>query len=94
MHPENFREFEDRMEYTLDDIHYVEEFLCVKCPECGETTMRVLTNHSDTYYVHVRDGTNHESYCSTKRGEENIPDALLYTPYEGTLVISLVDAIW
>jgi hypothetical protein len=94
MHPERYREFPDRLEYELDGEHFLEEFLSVECPLCGEITLRVVTNYRVTYYVHVRDGTNFEDYCQANRGSESIPEPILYTPFEGSSVISLVEAIW
>ena len=94
MEYESYREFDDRIEFDLEGKHLLEEFLCVSCPECGETTMRILTSYIVTYYVHVIDGTNHESYCQVERGSDLIPDALLYTPYEGVPVISITEGLW
>lgn len=94
MHPEKFRDFGDRLEYELDDEHFLEEFIYVECPLCGETTLRVVTNHRVTYYVHVKDGTNFENYCQANRGTESIPEPILYMPYDGKSVISLVEALW
>ncbi len=91
---QNSREFEDRMEYDVDGEHFLDEFLCVNCPECGQTTDRVVTSYSVTYYIHIVDDPNHESYCEVKRGKDLIPDALLFVPYEGVSVISLTEGLW
>ncbi|KKM25865.1 hypothetical protein LCGC14_1590740 [marine sediment metagenome] len=94
MKPENYRELSDRLEYTLAGEYFVEEFICVDCPLCGETTLRVVTSYQLTHYVHVRHGTNQEDYCTVERGEAIIPRALLYMPHEGVSVISLVEGLW
>ncbi len=94
MKPENYREFPDRLEYTLGGEHFVEEFISIECPECGETTLRIVTSYALTHYVHVRHGTNQEDYCTVKRGEDTIPSGVLFTLYEGTRVISLAEGVW
>jgi hypothetical protein len=90
----DYREFSDRIEFVMDGVRYVEEDLCVKCPECGEPTSRIVTSYNETAYVHVIEKNNHESYCMINRGMEVIPDPMLFTIYEGARVISLVEALW
>ncbi len=94
MQPENYREFVDRLEYTLGGEHFVEEFITVECPLCTETTLRVVTSRSLTHYVHVRHGTNQEDYCTVERGEDTIPDGLMFMQHEGALVVSLLEGMW
>ena len=89
-----YRELSDRLEYTLDDEFYLEELISIECPECGETTLRIVTTYELTHYVHINDGTNQEDYCTIYRGQDFIPDALLYVPYEGTSVISITEGMW
>ncbi len=89
-----YREFRDRLEYTLDKEFYLEEFLSYQCPECGVTTLRIVTSYMLTHYVHVIDGTNQEDFCTVYRGQGFIPDALLFTQHEGASVISLTEGLW
>ena len=94
MSVEILKRFSDRIEFTVNGQYFVEEFLNVKCPECGEITNRIITAYNNTFYIHTEDGKNTEDYCQINRGEEKIPHALLYTLHDDMSVISLVEGLW
>lgn len=88
-----FKDLADRTEFTTKEGTFVEEFLCVVCPECGQQTIRIVTGSDLTYYVHGGD-----EYCKVQRGQEFIPDALMYAKAENVelhdLVISTTVRCW
>jgi len=68
-----YMDLADRTEFTTKEGTFVEEFLCVECPECGQQTIRIVTGSDLTYYVHGGD-----RYCKVTRGTEFVDDAIIY----------------
>lgn len=87
-----FKELADRTEFTTKEGTFVEEFMCVACPECGKTTDRTVTGKMLTWYVHG------QTACQVQRGQEFIPDALMYAKAKNVelhdLVISTSVRCW
>lgn len=88
----NYTDLRDRTEFTNKEGTFVEEVMCVACPECGKLTDRTVTGKILTWYVHGR------TACQVQRGQEFIPDALMYAKAKNVelhdLVISCTVRLW
>lgn len=93
-----FKDLADRTEFTTKEGTFVEELLCVVCPECGQETIRIVTGKNLTYYIHDETVESYQGYCIVKRGQEFIPDALMYAKAKNVelhdLVISTTVRCW
>jgi len=96
-----FKDLVDRTEFTTKEGTFVEESLCVKCPECGLITTRIVTGKARTFYVHSTSITvdgNSETYCEVQRGQEHIDDAIMYAKAKDVelhdLVVSTAVRLW
>lgn len=87
-----FLDLIDRTEFTTKEGDFVEEFMCVDCPQCGVLATSTVTGKDCTWYVHGR------TACKVRRGSELIPEPIMYAKAENVelhdLVISSAVRLW
>lgn len=89
----------DRTEFRFEDNVYVEEYLLIECEKCGQSSYFIVTGPDKTYYGHgFTEDLEVQSFCIIERGQNFIPDALLYTQEvlgdNNRVQISIAEACW